>query len=292
MVFQFELMHIDAMGLERALEPRKWKLPEFTGTVKRWQTLLPEKAFWNSIFIENHDQARSVSRWANDSPQWRALSAKMLATLQIAQSGTLYVYQGEELGMANFSADWPLEEYKDIATLNYYHKVEAERKARGTEVDMSDVMAALAKKARDHSRTPMHWDTSLHAGFTTGEPWMRVNDDYPDWNVATESADSKSVLHFWKKSLAARKANPVLIYGDFVDIAEGNEKVFAFLKRSESSEALVLLNFTADNVSLTLPEIDRFKNATLILGNYDPTVAPLENSTVNLRGYEGHIWVL
>ncbi|KAL0948078.1 hypothetical protein HGRIS_010701 [Hohenbuehelia grisea] len=218
MVFQFEHMVVDTTLVGESKDPnpflvRKWELPEFKDIIFRWQLLKREDGFWNTIFFENHDHARSVSRFGNDSDEWRAYSAKMLAVLQVTLSGTLYVYQGQELGLRNFSRSWGIEEYKDYASLNYWKKVFDHRKTREEreDVDMSDVLDGLSKKARDHARTPMQWDGTPNGGFTTGKPWMRPNDDHASWNAANQVDDPQSVLSFWKRVLKIRKAHEVLV---------------------------------------------------------------------------------
>jgi alpha-glucosidase len=164
-VFHQHLKQLDR--LQNSSEPftwRPWKVQELGALLERWQTLKRDEGFWNSVFLENHDNARSVSRFGNtSSPELRALSAKLLAILQITQSGTLYVYQGEELGMANFSKSWGIEEYKDSRTQDYYASVKKKRQnEQGKEdVDMSDVMERLNKKARDQGRTPVQVSLSF-----------------------------------------------------------------------------------------------------------------------------------
>ncbi|THH10431.1 hypothetical protein EW145_g1337 [Phellinidium pouzarii] len=311
MVFQFELMDIDSSGQTRdnPLVPRKWKLTEFKEVINRWQIFLREEGFWNrtflplySVYIQNHDQARCVSRFGNDSNAWRETSAKMLAMLQIAQTGTLYVYQGEEIGMANAPRSWTIEEYEDIATQNYYERIFIERKKdQGCETpDMTDVLDGIQKKARDHARTPMQWNESKNAGFSDVSPWMRVNDDYTKWNVDAQHNDQASVLQFWKKLLKIRKSHDTLVYGDFSLIDDQNEEVFAFKRSLEDRSALVILNFTDRDVEFKLPlagnglESPSGQVYILLLSNYVGMHAGTEaewGSSLRLRGYEGRIYV-
>lgn len=207
MVFQFEQQEVDGYP---PIVARKYALSEFKEITSRWQVGMQERGGWNSIYLENHDQARSVSRFGDDStPELRTRSAKALALMQCTQSGTLYVYQGEEIGMANLPPSWPIGEYKDIATQQYYHEEQDARRAKQgkQDVDMSDVADNVQRKARDHGRNPMQWDATKHAGFSTkeGETWMRVNDDYKEWNVASQVDDKTSVHNFWRAMLAFRK---------------------------------------------------------------------------------------
>ncbi|KAL5504797.1 hypothetical protein ACEPAH_7460 [Sanghuangporus vaninii] len=302
MIFQFELMDVDSSGTTRdnPLVPREWKLTEFKEVVSRWQTYLRGEGFWNSVFIQNHDHARAVSRFGNDSPRWRAASAKMLAMLEVAQTGTLYIYQGEEIGMANVPRSWPIEEYKDVATINYYNRIRDERIAdgKGEDPDMSDVLSGIQKKARDHARTPMQWDGSKNAGFSNSVPWMRVNDDYLSWNVASQIDDNDSLLSFWKKLLKIRKENDVLVYGDFELIDEPNESVFAFKRTLDSQIAIAVLNFTTKDVEFAIPKVaDRSstEQLRLLVSNNKPELSESEiltGNTLRLSGYEGRIYVL
>ncbi|KAJ7581856.1 alpha amylase [Mycena floridula] len=298
MVFQFELMHIDLpskdSGIERSpLIPRPWKVAELKEIIIRWQRYKKDEGFWNAVFIENHDHSRSVSRFGNDSTdELRTLSAKMLAVMQITQGGTLYVYQGEELGLKNFPRSWGIEEYKDVASQNYWNKVLKRRQQESGkgDVDMEDVLDGFQKKARDHSRVPMQWDSSPHSGFTTGTPWIRVNDDFTSWNVSKQLEDPQSVYTFWQQALKLRKQYPALISGPFEPLLESHEAVFGFT-RSES--ILVLINLTGQDVNLVLP--DKGVNwgvFVAIFGNYEVPSAPGESGKVHLRQYEAAVYVI
>lgn len=292
MVFQFELVDIDSpKGPDRSsLAPRAWKLTEFKTIINKWQAYKRDEGYWNAVYIENHDQARSVSRFGNDADnRVRTLSAKMLAVMQATQCGTLYVYQGEELGMHNFPRSWPLEEYKDVATQNYYNRVlENRRRETGRDdVDMSDVMDGLQKKARDHARTPVQWDSTPNGGFTSGTPWMRVNDDYPTWNAAKQMADPDSVRSFWKRMLALRKEKPILVYGDFKLILPDDEEVFAYQRTLGASTALIYLNFTGKDTEAAFPTGVR-SQLTYAFGNYPE--ASESPAGILLRPYQACIY--
>jgi len=260
--------------------------------VERWQTCKRDEGFWNAVFIQNHDQSRAVSRFGNDSPKWRAISAKLLSILQITQSGTLYVYQGEEIGMKNFPRSWGIEEYKDVATINYWESIMEQRKkgSDGKEIDMSDILDGAQKKARDHARTPMQWDASSHSGFTTGKPWMRVNDDYMTWNASSQVKDESSVWFFWKQALATRKEHDVLIYGDFHIISPEHKQVFAYTRTLGNTVALVLLNFKETKITFSLDEVRQIGGFKFILGNY-PSDEELPSESVVLNGYEGRVYI-
>jgi oligo-1,6-glucosidase len=299
MVFQFELMDIDLGGVEGNLESlvalmhRPWKLTDMKTCVNKWQTYMREQGYWNTLYIENHDQARSVSRFGNDSDQWRAISAKLLAMLQTTQSGTLFVYQGEEIGMRNFPRSWGLEEYKDVATINFYNgELERRRKNTGrADVNMEDVLDGFQRKARDHARTPMQWNAGLHAGFTTGTPWMRVNDDYADgWNVEGEIENPNSVFHFWKRALEIRKRHEVLVYGNFQLQLPEHEQIFAYTLTLHGQTALVVLNFSNKDVTFDTPPGD-FSEARLTLSNYTDASEEISAPQITLRGYEGRLYL-
>ncbi|KAG1808769.1 glycoside hydrolase family 13 protein [Suillus variegatus] len=286
MVFHFELMDIDSSS-ESPLITKPWTLRELKAIISRWQQVHAR------IYIENHDQARSVSRFGNDSAQWRAVSAKMLAIFEVTQAGTLYVYQGQELGIKNFPQTWGIEEYKDVASQNYWNLIKEQRqKAQGKEdVEMSDLLDGFARKARDHARTPMQWNASPHGGFTTGTPWMRVNDDYREWNAEQQIDDETSVHAFWKRALKVRKTHDVLIYGDFVMLLETHEQVFAYTRNYGSTSALVLLNFKEGKVEIDLGEVvGGVTGYTFALGNYENEAIGLEEK-VTLRDYEGRVYV-
>ncbi|KAJ7581855.1 glycoside hydrolase family 13 protein [Mycena floridula] len=298
MVFHFELMDIDSpskdSGIERSpLIPWPWKVTELKEIIIRWQRYKKDVGFWNAVFIENHDHPRSVSRFGNDSTdELRTLSAKMLAIMQITQGGTLYVYQGEELGLKNFPRSWGIEEYKDVASQNYWNKVLKRRQQESgkDDVDMEDVLDGFQKKARDHSRVPMQWDSSPHSGFTTGTPWMRVNDDFTSWNVSKQLEDPQSVYTLWQQALKFRKQYPALISGPFEPLLESHEEVFAFT-RSES--ILVLINLTGQDVNLVLPDKRVNWGAfRTVFGNYQIPVAPEANGKVHLRQYEAAVYVI
>ncbi|RDB27402.1 Alpha-glucosidase [Hypsizygus marmoreus] len=298
MVFHFELMDLDSPlgGEHKPLTHRDWKLSEFREVLDRWQNFRREEGFWNAIFIENHDHSRSVSRFGNDSDKWRALSAKMLALLEITLGGTQYVYQGQELGLKNFPRSWGIEEYKDVASQNHWKQVlEKRREETGREdPDMSDVLDGYQRKARDHARVPMQWDARSNAGFTTGTPWMRVNDDYQEWNAAAQVDDDSSVYRFWKTALKTRKANEVLIYGDFVDLEPDHGQVFASTRSLGNATALVLLNFKETDIQYTLGSQQDWRGFGFALGNYhhySAAVLDIAGGTVSLKGFEGRLYI-
>lgn len=262
MAFPFELMHVDAPsegpeGQPSALFHRDYKLSEFKAIVNKWQLLKMKAGYWNATYIENHDQARSVTRFGDDSSDdLRKHSAKLLALFHGTQRGTLYVYQGQELGLKNAPRTWGIEEYLDVATKNFWNNILTQRRREtGKEdVDMEDILDGIQMKARDHARIPVSWDSSPHGGFTTGKPWMRVNDDYPAWNAASQLNDDSSVLAFWKRVLGVRKQYEVLVYGDFKLLYPEHEELFAYTRSLKAgTTALVLMNFSKEFIKLKAP---------------------------------------
>lgn len=255
MVFQFE-----HMGIDQQEGKEKWDLAPFSllrlkEIMGKWQTGL-YGCGWNSLFWENHDLPRMVSRWGNDG-KYRSQSAKMLAILLHGMQGTPYVYQGEELGMKN--VQYAPEEYRDIETLNMYK----ERLAKGW--DETDIMNSIYAKSRDNARTPMQWDATEHAGFTEGTPWIKVNQDYTCINAQQQMADADSVFHCYKKLIALRKKYPVFAEGRFALLEKKDVRLFVYTRSCEDEEILVYANFSEREAAFTLPE--KWKEAELLICN-------------------------
>ncbi|KAL8291593.1 hypothetical protein RQP46_001851 [Phenoliferia psychrophenolica] len=253
MVFTFELHDIDGTAGNPRIR-KGFELRTFKEVLEKYQRDLWGKG-WNSLYL---DQARSVSRFANDSPEFRTRSAKVLATLHNSLCGTVYIYEGDEIGMKNVPSSWTIDDFPDVATKMYWQTCVffVERIATTGEAnpDMADVLDQLLHKARDNARTPMQWDTSPHAGFTTGKPWMRVNEDFKDgWNVADQEKDSESVLSYWKQMLQVRKSNPVLVHGEFTLLDRENPCVFAYTRKWDGVTALVILSFAPGEVVFHIP---------------------------------------
>ncbi|KAK0947534.1 hypothetical protein LTR29_001142 [Friedmanniomyces endolithicus] len=294
-IFQFEQQEVDGYP---QLVPKDYQLSEFKEITSRWQVEIQKRGGWNSIYLENHDVARSVSRFGNDStPEYRIATAKLLAAMQCTLSGTLYVYQGEEIAMANLPKDWPIEEYIDIASQTYYAEELAIRKSKTghSNPDMSDIMDGLQRKARDHARNPMQWDDSPNAGFSLrgdAKPWMRVHDDYREWNVAKQIVDPDSVFSFWKRMLAFRKGHLSCTYGYYTLLSPGDEEVFAYVKEYKDERILVSLNFTKEAVSYTLPkEAGDLSSVSNFIDNYSGPLPDVKSGKVELRPYEALVVV-
>ncbi len=268
MVFQFE-----QMGLDQQPGGEKWDLAplplvRLKESFAHWQQGLWGHG-WNSLFLDNHDLPRIVSRWGDDG-KWRVRSAKMLATMLHGMQGTPYIYQGEELGMTNIRL--PIEQYVDIEI----HGMYAERIARGD--NPADVMASIYAKGRDNARTPMQWSDGENAGFTTGTPWLPVNPNYREINAEAALADPDSVFYYYQKLIRLRKEYPIFREGDFELVDAKSEQTFAYLRRTEDETLLVACNFTGETVPFAWPE--GFGEAALLISNCGEP----ENGT--LRPYE------
>ena len=208
-----------------------------------------ERDGWNSIFCENHDQPRSVSRYTDDSDAWRSHGAKLLCLMQASLAGTLYVYQGEELGLRNVPVEWEPEEYKDIESINFWKKYN--EMYPGDQQKLARAREILQRKARDNARTPMQWNSAAHAGFTASSstPWMRVNTDYATVNAEAQLKDPDSVRAFWQKQLRFRKERKdVFVYGDFECLDLEHGKVVAWRRWSEKEEWVFVGNFSGEEI--------------------------------------------
>ncbi|KAJ9118658.1 hypothetical protein QFC22_003878 [Naganishia vaughanmartiniae] len=293
MVFQFEMHDLDGGDAANPMKPSPFKLTQLKEIIGRWQQAMFEGNGWNSIYFGNHDQARLVSRFASDAPEYRARSAKLLALNHLTLSGTPYVYQGEDIGMCNMPKDWGFEEYKDVATLQWIDGVREKRqKETGEEdPDLSDLLPYMRAKARDNARTPMQWDATPNAGFTTGsKAWMRVHDDYKQWNVEVQSKDPNSVNSFYKELFRLRNEHLVLVYGDFNYLDFDNEDVFAYVKEHEGEKVLVVLNYTGKDVTFAIPSSVETGNAKLLLATLGK--GSIKASAVALEPWEGMVFKL
>ncbi len=256
---------------------------------------------WNALYLENHDQPRSISRLASDAPQFRKLSAKMLATFLALQSGTPYVYQGQEIGQVNVPTSWGIDKYRDIETLNHWRdKVLVEHPEDKEFQDM--MLREYRKKGRDNARTPMQWDgNSRNAGFTGEETrlWMDVHPDYTEWNVENQIDDPDSVLSYWKDVLALRKElKDVFVYGDFEMLDPEGEESVAFVRSAdERNKALVVMSFKDYEIEWRIPEEARsFLQCPIKLKNYEdePKLRGREgeeSSVMILRPFEALVYV-
>jgi oligo-1,6-glucosidase len=285
MLFQFEHMDLDkdsdSISPRWSLKP--WSLLELKQVMTRWQKDLENKG-WNSHFLSNHDLPRAVSRFGDDG-QHRIESAKLLATFLHMLHGTPYVYQGEEIGMTNVRFE-SIDDYRDIETLNMYREFVEEQG-----VDPQVVMAMIHAKSRDNGRTPMQWDDSTHAGFTSGTPWIKVNPNYKEINVKQALADPNSVWYYYQQLIRLRKQHPIVVYGTYDLILDAHEQIYAFTRTLGDDRLLVMLNFSKDTPVFALPTDIRFAEAELLIGNYsvDP---PEDIRQLTLRPFEARVYHL
>jgi glycosidase len=293
MIFIFDLVEIDRDSSGSRWGTTTWTVSDMRIIVAIWQTAMKKGGGWNSIFIENHDIPRSVSRYCDDSTEeLRQLGAKLLALMQTTLSGTLYIYQGEELGMKNFPLAWPPEEYKDIESQNYRAKMN--KLYPHDKEKLQEAREIMQRKARDHARTPVQWDAGTNAGFCAEgvKPWMRVNDDYKTVNAEaqTKSSDSGelSVYQFWQQCLERRKKHKdVFVYGTFTSFDSGGaDSVIAYQMCSSKEAFLVALNFSGDEVAWKIPEIARIDS--WVKTNYDSWDSKKSTKgSLVLRAWEG-----
>lgn len=270
--------HFESVDVSRT--PDRYELSELKEVFSRWDKAFAEKG-WIAIYLSNHDNARLVSRFGNPGEAYRTVSTQMLNTFILSMRGTPYTYFGDELGMTNI--DMPtIEEYVDIAAIGEYKKAEA------AGADMEAFMKVLNYNSRENARTPMQWDTTQQAGFTTGTPWKRVNPNYPEINVAKQEKDPNSVLNHFRKMTKVRKDHPVLVYGAYTLLQKEHPKVYAYTRVGEKEKMLVLLNFSEEVSSISLPELAQVQGT--VINNYEET--DLEGETIRLRPYQAVIYQL
>lgn len=277
MVFQFEHMDADADGSNKWTD-KKMDLRDMKAVLTKWQKGLEEIA-WNSLFWENHDQPRSVSRFGNDSSQYRERSAKMLATCLHMMQGTPYVYQGQELGMTNVPFQ-SVEDFRDLDSINAYHELVEDQKVFSKE----EMMRYLRYKSRDNARTPFQWDDSENAGFTTGTPWIMVNPNYKEINAKAELADPNSVFYYYQKLIQLRKEKEIIVYGTYDLLLPESEELYVYTRTLGEEKLLVVCNFSENEVELEIPE--EFRKGSYLISNYE--TRPVEN-TMKLRAYESFV---
>jgi oligo-1,6-glucosidase len=279
MVFQFEHVQLDQGTTKWDVHPLQ--LEDLKASFGRWQAGLASVG-WNSLYWNNHDQPRVVSRFGDDG-EFREKSATMLATVLHLHRGTPYVYQGEELGMTN-APFARIEDFRDIESLNHY----ATAVAAGADPD--DVLAALRAMGRDNARTPMQWDATSHAGFTSGTPWLAVNPNHVEINAEAAIAAEGSVFHHYRRLIELRHDEPVVAHGDFTMLLPRDATVYAFTRRLADVELLVLGNFSSEPVTADVPAADEWAAADLVLANYPPVgdVATLELRPWEARVYRRH----
>jgi len=280
MVFQFEHMDLDS-GPGGKWDLRPLKLKDLRDNFTKWQKGL-EGEGWNSLYLNNHDQPRMVSRFGNDK-KYRVESAKMLATFLHTLQGTPYIYQGEEIGMTNVKFN-SIEEYKDIETLNMYKE-----KVKENHEDEAKVMESIYVKGRDNARTPVQWNASNHAGFTTGTPWIAINPNYKEVNVEKATADPDSIFHYYKKLIKLRKEHDVIVYGTYDVLLDDHEQIYAYTRTLKKEKLLVILNFSDHRPEFKLPEDMICRDVEVLISNYEQPKEP-DVSSIKLRPYEAVVY--
>ena len=282
MVFQFEHMDVDSQPGKGKWALKPLHLPDLKASLSHWQTALHGKG-WNSLYWCNHDQPRAISRFGDDGV-FRVRSGKMLATCLHMMQGTPFIYQGEELGMTNVK--WHhIDAYQDIETRNMFH-VAVTQKRQNPE----QVMKAIHAKGRDNARTPMQWTGDAQAGFTTGQPWLAVNDNFAEVNAAQALSDEDSLFHYYRQLIALRKTWPVLIDGQFELLLPKHTTLFAYKRQMASVRLLVLCNFSSQFQGLPLKQLPDISKATPLIGNL-----PLEEwhlAPDTLAAWEARVYVL
>jgi oligo-1,6-glucosidase len=245
--FQFEV--VDRWGRR----PDNWLYPDSTNrsllTLKailtKWDSVFAKDG-WNTVFLGNHDQSRMVSRYGNDHPRFRLASSKMLHTLLLTMRATPYIYNGDEIGMANIRFD-EITDYRDLMTINYYNRL---RREGG---NLREFLVAQAEVSRDNGRTPMQWTAGSNAGFTNGDPWIEINPDHRVVNVAAAERDTGSVLHYFRRMIRLRKSEPTLVYGRYQLLDRENPEVFAYTRELNGRTLMVALSFSASGGRTALP---------------------------------------
>lgn len=283
MVFNFHHLKVDYKDGE------KWSLMDFDfielkNILNSWQIGMDKGNGWNALFWSNHDQPRIVSRFGNDK-EYLKESAKMLATTLYMMKGTPYIYQGEEIGMTNPNFQ-SIEDYRDVESINYYNIL----KDKG--INEKDIIKILNSKSRDNSRTPMQWNEDINGGFTKGNPWIKVNDNYEDINVKKALEDKDSIFYHYKKLIQLRKEYDIIAYGEYQPILEEDKSIFAYIRRYKDEMLLVISNFYDKEKKVDLSEfVNQNKYKTnILISNYKDSSKDMKN--IHLRAYESIVYHL
>ncbi len=274
MVFQFEHMGVDDDKAFGKWTTKKMDLRDMKEVLTRWQKGLQDVA-WNSLYWENHDQPRSVSRFGNDSDEYREISAKMLATCLHMMQGTPYVYQGQELGMTNCPFN-TLENFRDLDSINAYHELTEQGK-----ITEDDMLAAISYRGRDNARTPMQWDDSEYAGFSTATPWIMVNPNYTQINAKEQVNREDSVFKYYQKLIRLRHESDLIVYGTYDLLLADDTDIYAYERTLGEEKLIVFCNFSENTREVQLPE--EFVNGEVLIANYSDASA---DANLTLRPYE------
>jgi oligo-1,6-glucosidase len=260
MAYYFEATELGYLPKEYKMpDPKGYDLVAWKKIYEKWTNAFAKKG-WGTMYLANHDQPRMLTRWGNDSPEFRDVSSKMLTTFIMSMRGTPYYYFGDEIGMNNIKFD-KVEAYNDIELHTNYAQV----KAKGG--DLKRFLEGMKISSRDNGRTPMQWENTINGGFSTGKPWLKVNPNYDSVNVANQEKDPNSILNYFRKMVQLRKTEPTLIYGDWQLIDINNPSVFAYTRTLEGKKLLVLLNFKAKIANIDTKGLDLSK-AKALIGNF------------------------
>lgn len=260
------LYHFEGMGIGykkgefKQVDENGYDLVEFKEVYTKWNEAFAKKG-WGTIYLGNHDQPRMVSRWGNDSPEFRDASAKMLITFLFTMHATPIFYNGDEIGMSNIRFN-RISDYRDIETRNMYKQI------RSNGGDVKKFLEGQKEAARDNSRTPFQWDDSPNAGFSTGKPWLKVNPNYKQYNVKAQERDPDSILNYFRKMAKVRKQHPVLLYGQYHLLDKNHKKVYAYTRTLGDEKFLVVLNFSSETLEYRVPGAFRHDEEILI-NNYE-----------------------
>jgi len=276
MVFQFEHIGLDEQEGKQKWDLKPLEIKQLKSILAKWQTSLGNEG-WNSLFWNNHDLPRIVSRWGNDK-EYRVESAKMFAILLHLMKGTPYIYQGEEIGMTNCPIS-DISEVNDIESINMYY----ERIEQG--YTKEEILHSINVKGRDNARTPIQWDDTENGGFTTGTPWLHVNPNYLDINVKNNLENANSVFYCYQSLIQLRKDNPIVVWGDFELIEDTEEEIFAYTRKFEGKTWVVVANFSDQEKMLHLPEFNECDE--VIISNYHRESVDFGN--VHLKPYEAFV---
>ena len=282
MVFHFDHMHLDYDENGKYAKTRV-KLTDLKRVMTEWQEKMHACDGWNSLYWSNHDQARAVTRFGNESPQYRVVSAKMLGTVLHMMQGTPYIFEGEELGMTNAFFN-KIEDYRDLEAIDIFKDFTG-RKG----FSEKDTLELLRLKSRDNARTPMQWDATEHAGFTTGTPWINVIPNYKEINTEKCLEDPDSVFYYYQKLIKLRHEIPVITEGVYELLDAENENVYTYLRKGENETLVVVANFTDEKIEYQVDESVKAKESKLLISNYADAPDTFHNH-LTLKPYQAYVY--
>lgn len=281
MLYHFEGVSLGYLpGQFKQMDPKGYSLVAFKELYSKWDSVFAQKG-WGTIYLGNHDQPRMLTRWGNDAPEFREASSKLLTTFLLSMRATPYYYFGDEVGMNNIKFD-QIEDYKDIESINMYQKIKNEGG------DLRYFLNGQKISARDNSRTPFQWDSSTNAGFTTGDPWIKVNPNYKTVNASVQETDENSILNYFRKMVKLRKDSPVLTYGKYELLDKSNPQVYAYTRELNGEKVLILLNFSKEVSPFEFNE-DKIDSKSILISNYRDIP---DSPGIKLRPYEARIYKL